>query len=338
MDTETPTTTPRVGHGSARIARLHTAVDLHVIQLTGLVAAQRRHRRFADSDVLAQFGTQGEAENVDFLRLHESVGRVHGQRRRQAGDVTLNAQHRQIVVAIHAQDVGGPLHLSRFAAVNDRFDAGRRGAVGSQHAQDVGVGRDDPRRHAEEAAALGDAAVGQADAQVKRRILDFAKDDGVHLGRHGTVRHLRRRRGDDGLDRLRRRGGVALGRLFPGRVRVGIGGKAANRQAHDDQAEDEDEDAATRRRSHEDPQAGVFFFRLVVLLPARPLRARRHGERVRFASFPRGERRFLFHGDGHLARVRRHDSAWFRAFSRHAHDAGALGATNRLPLHFLANG
>src|SRR6185437_1196778 len=59
----------RVCDRTARIAVVHAAVDLHLAQLAGGVATERRHRGFADRDGLAEFGAERETENVDFLRL-----------------------------------------------------------------------------------------------------------------------------------------------------------------------------------------------------------------------------------------------------------------------------
>src|SRR5207249_1920033 len=56
---------------SARITGVHAAVALDAVQHT-VALPQRRHRRRADGDLLAQLLAQGEAEDVHLVQLLDS--------------------------------------------------------------------------------------------------------------------------------------------------------------------------------------------------------------------------------------------------------------------------
>src|SRR5262249_35355087 len=127
----------RVDHRPARVARMHAAVDLDLLQCPGRVLAQARYRRLADGDVLAQLRAEGEAEDVALLRLDQGPGQFHAQRRRQ---VPFHAQHGQVAGPIDADHLAGKLELVGLAAVEDDVDVLGWAAAGLQHAQHVGIG------------------------------------------------------------------------------------------------------------------------------------------------------------------------------------------------------
>ena len=90
-----------------RVARMHAAVDLNVKQRAVRVVAERGDGRFADRDLLAELGTQGKAEDIDFLGFHQ-LGQIgcNLQRRRQARFRPCNPQHGQVVRSVDTQDGG----------------------------------------------------------------------------------------------------------------------------------------------------------------------------------------------------------------------------------------
>ncbi len=150
--------------------------------------------RNADTEVLLtviflpSLLAEGKAEHKHRLRLEQVPGEADLERPGQVRPG--NHDRRQVLGGI---DLGEFRLIGLFAggaAVDDHLDLLRLPAFGGQHPQDVTVGQDHVGRTREEAAALRDAAIGQGDTQVHRRLLEHFEDVGRQLVA-GRLRHVR---------------------------------------------------------------------------------------------------------------------------------------------------
>ena len=203
----------RIHHRPAGVTWLHITLDLHGGQLTVLIHAQARHRAVADRHLPAQLIAEWEADDPDPLRLPQILGRLHVQRRGQAR--LLDAQHSQVDLPIDAQKFSGITLLLSGTTILLDFDTLGPGSIGMQHADDVGVGQDDVRFDAEEAASLPHLAVAHGHAQVDGRAFDLFQDFKIQLDVRGRLGGRGRRRGyrrnkDELPGRRRRRRRIIL--------------------------------------------------------------------------------------------------------------------------------
>jgi len=178
---------------------MHAAVDLDFLHGPIGSPAQRRDRRLAHRDILAQGGPEREAENVHLLQLGQGVRGIDRERLGQTPRRGSHAQDRQIILRIHAEKLTQKRKLAGLAAMNHHVDPGRRHAPGPQHADDMGVGKHQPRLGGKESGTLCAVTVRHRYLDVGRGVLDlagsFRKDEtGRRPGRHFHLLGRRPRR------------------------------------------------------------------------------------------------------------------------------------------------